>query len=161
MNVKCRICGKSVDRDFAFKTIKSEKNYYCCSEAEYLESVKETECKNNIKLLTKEVFGRIVLHSSLNKELNQIYSVYPPSDVERYLVNNKDYLSKIMGNKSFSSEFNKIRYYCAIISNQMQDFLEKNPQEKPSEDKTELLSDNYTSKYKPKTRKKKSLSELW
>lgn len=153
MLVKCRLCSKKVDRNEAFKVIVGGKNVYYCNESEYQNVLHEKEVRHDTYECINQIFGYKVLNSALYKEINLLLEVYSYDCVLGYLTENKQYLTNIL-EKDFSSEYAKIRYFSAILKNNMADFKMKQP-----EIPKDVEIDIPVIKYKRKN-KRRSLSEI-
>lgn len=134
--VTCRICKEKIDKDIAFKI---GERRYCCSEEEYLHNLEEKEKElleaqetkrksNEIKDETFniicELFERKITNSILFKELKELDETYTYENVYLYIHDNFDFLNRTINGKKFSSEYAKIRYFFAIIKNNIVDYLE-------------------------------------
>lgn len=153
MLVKCRQCGTKIDRKTAFKVVVGGKNAYYCNEAEYQKTLHEKEIKNNTYDCINQIFGYKVLNSALFKEINLLLQVYSYEHILAYLMENKNYITKVL-EKDFVSEYAKIRYFSAIIKNNIADFKMKEP-EKPREIDVDMPIRNYKRK-----NKRRSLEEI-
>lgn len=153
MLVKCRLCGTKVDRNEAFKVIVGGKNAYYCNEAEYQKVLHEKEVKDNTYECINQIFGYKVLNSALFKEINLLLEVYSYEHILAYLTENKEYITKVF-EKDFVSEYAKIRYFTAILKNNIADFKMKEP-EKPKEVDVDMPIMNYK-----RRNKRRSLSEI-
>lgn len=124
---KCRYCGKSIDTNNAYKIVSGKTNRYYCNEEEYNIIHKAQQIKDDTYNLIYEIFGRKITNTILYKEINELSSVYSFEKIEAYLSKNKEYLSNIMQNKTFQNEYAQIRYFSAILKNNLTDFkYEKN-----------------------------------
>lgn len=155
MLVKCRLCGTKVDRNEAFKVVVGGKNTYYCNEAEYQNVLHDKEVKDNTYECINQIFGYKVLNSALFKEINLLLDVYSYKHILEYLTENKDYIAKVL-EKDFVSEYAKIRYFAAILKNNIADFKIKEP-EKPKE--VDVDVDMLIMNYKRRN-KRRSLSEI-
>ena len=153
MLVKCRLCGTKVDRNEAFKVVVGGKNTYCCNEAEYQKVLHEREVKDNTYECINQIFGYKVLNSALFKEINLLLDVYSYEHILAYLTENKEYIAKVL-EKDFINEYAKIRYFAAILKNNLADFKMKEP-EKPKEVEVDMPIMNYK-----RRNKRRSLSEI-
>lgn len=153
MLVKCRLCGTKVDRNEAFKVVVGGKNTYYCNEAEYQKVLHEREVKDNTYECINQIFGYKVLNSALFKEINLLLEVYSYEHILVYLTENKEYITKVL-EKDFVSEYAKIRYFAAILKNNIADFKMKEP-EKPKEVNVDMPIINYK-----RRNKRRSLSEI-
>jgi hypothetical protein len=101
------------------------------------------------KVFAKGIYYRIYKH--INKE-NVRYITEDELDIFRR--ENEDYLQQIC-DRSFNSEYQKIRYFSAILKNSLRDFVPKvEVVEKPKV----VVEEHYETKYKPKVRQ--SLEDL-
>lgn len=119
---KCKYCGKSIDTKVAYKVAVGKTNRYFCNKEEYDIVYKAQKIKNDTYDLIFEIFGRKVTNTILYKEVNELSSVYPYERIKAYLEQNMTYLSNLMQNKSFQSEYAQIRYFTAILKNNLTDF---------------------------------------
>lgn len=153
MLVKCRLCSTKVDRKDAFKVVVGGKNTYYCNESEYQQVLHERELKDNTYECINEIFGYKVLNSALFKEINILLEVYSYEHILAYLNENKNYIEKVL-DKDFVSEYAKIRYFAAILKNNIADFKIKEP-EKSKEMNVDIPIMNYK-----RRNKRRSLSEI-
>lgn len=119
---KCKYCGKSIDTKVAYKVAVGKTNRYFCNKEEYDIVYKAQKIKNDTYDLIFEIFGRKVTNTILYKEVNELSPVYPYERIKAYLEQNMTYLSNLMQNKSFQSEYAQIRYFTAILKNNLTDF---------------------------------------
>jgi hypothetical protein len=130
--VTCRACKTKIDRDLAFKV--GERSYYC-TEKEYLSYLTEKEEKNkktttpkkktkkDVLNLVFELFGYEVTNSALSNELRALSKLYTYDGIYSYIKDNYKFLDKIINGKDFEKEYGKIRYFTAIIKNNIVDYL--------------------------------------
>ena len=128
MLVKCRLCGTKVDKKEAFRVVVGGKNTYYCNKFEYQKVLHEREVKDNTYECINQIFGYKVLNSALFKEINLLLEVYSYEHILAYLIENKEYLTRIL-KKDFTSEYAKIRYFAAILKNNIADFKMEEPEE--------------------------------
>lgn len=157
MEVVCRGCGKKVDRDRAYKITQSKTNLYYCSEDEYkkvlAEKEKAQDIRNELQAVIDDIFGYPVTNTALYKEQSEWSKIKSLDNVVAYLYDNKQYISTTLKNKSFNSEYGKIRYFSAIIKNSIQSYVPPSPEIIKRAD-VEI----YDAKYKP-GRKRKCLAD--
>lgn len=125
MLVKCDLCGKMIDKKTAYRTEASvnkrdgtigSKKVKCCSESEWLHKLKTDECKEEIWKFIREFFG-----DTQNTALNKEFSLWgDPIKVIRFINENRNRFD-IMNTKHFDTEYGKIRYFSAIIKNNIND----------------------------------------
>ena len=157
MEVICRDCGKKVNRDLAYKIVKGKANLYFCSEDEYkrilAEKEKAQEIRNGLQSIIDEIFGYPVTNTALYKEQSEWAKVKPLEIIKDYLNDNKQYISTALENKQFVNEYGKIRYFSAIVKNNIKGYTPPRPEIIKQTD-TEI----YEPKYKP-GHKRKCLSD--
>lgn len=149
MLVKCKICGNKIDRKCAFKVIVNEKNNYYCTEEEYNEWKSNKDIKDSIYEVIFNIFGHKTINTILYKEINEIGNLYGYKNILNYINDNKNYLYSVM-QKEFKSEYAKIRYFSAILKNNISDYTKKLPPEVIKKVEADIPKDNF----KPRKRKK-------
>lgn len=160
MLVKCRYCGRKLERNNAFKVVvgvKSKSNTYYCNEEEYLSLKKDNEDRSNIYLLINRIFGYTVINTVLYKEISEIHEVYSYSFILKYIRDNLYRIENIM-NKNFTSELAKIKYFTAVLRNNIHDY-ENNLQKEILEEAREIEIDMPEVTY-TKKKKRRSLAEI-
>ena len=152
MQVKCKICGKSIDREIAYNVVVKDKNSYYCSEQEYNDvqnnKRQEQELKDNTYKFIEEIIGRTT-NTILYKEVGIWLTVSNYKTILAYLKENKIIIENILSSKSFNTEYAKIRYFSAIVKNNISDFKLPTPEIIKHID-TEI----YETKFKQKARRK-------
>jgi hypothetical protein len=148
---KCKYCGKSIDTKTAYKVIVGKSNRYYCNAEEYEIVHKVQQIKDDTYNLIYEIFGRTITNTVLYKEVNELSSVYEYEKIRGYLLGNKNYLSNVMQNKQFQSEYAQIRYFAAILKNNLASFhfVIKEPANKEVE--VDMPSCNFNRKPSRKT----------
>ena len=153
---KCRYDNREVDRKTAFKVVIKDKNTYWCSEKCYQLhcEAQERQAKINAEYdeiyeLTKQIFGyEFTGYSLLKREVNTWEKVGTRAKIIAYLTENKNWLSGVM-RKEFASDYNRVRYYSAIVAGKLHDFKPKSLEvEKPKV----VVEEQYETKYQPKVR---------
>ena len=128
MRAKCRICGRQLDTNTAYKVVdKNGKNKYYCSqdefEAEEVRKKKAKEDKDKVYRLICDIMGeKEIINSILWKEWAVWNKVADNEKIGKYLEENKDYLSSVIGRLT-SSEFARIRYLSTIIKDRIKEFV--------------------------------------
>ena len=136
MRAKCRICGRQLDTNTAYKVVdKNGKNKYYCSqdefEAEEARKKKVKEDKDKVYRLICDIMGeKEIINSILWKEWTIWNKVADNEKIGKYLEENKDYLSSVIGRLN-SSEFARIRYLSTIIKDKIKEFVPR-VEEKPA-----------------------------
>ena len=119
---KCKYCGKSIDTKVAYKVAVGKINRYFCNEEEYNIAHEAQQTKDDAYNFIYEIFGRKITNTILYKEVNELSLVYSYEKIKAYLEQNEAYLSGFMQNKLFQSEYAQIRYFAAILKNNLTDF---------------------------------------
>ena len=132
---KCKICGRQLDTNTAYKIVdKNGKNKYYCNQSEYeaeeARKKKAKEDKDKVYRLICDIMGeKEIINSILYKEWAVWNKVTDNEKIGKYLEENRDYLSSVIGRLT-SSEFARIRYLSTIIKNGIKEFVprvEKKP----------------------------------
>ena len=123
---KCQICKAPLDTNTAYKiTDKNGKNKYYCNQAEYdaeeARKKKAKEDKDKADRLICDLFGYAIQNTQLFAEWRLWNKLKSDEIIHKYLVENKEYLQQIC-NKSFEGEYQKIRYFSAVLKNSLRDF---------------------------------------
>lgn len=153
MLVKCRGCSNKIERDLAYRVVVKGANHYYCNEQEYNEIQKRKQSKDNTFLCINNIFGYKVTSTVLFKEINGLHDTYTYEKIFSYLQDNHQYLQQVM-EKDFISEYAKIRYFSAILKNNLADFKMKEPEFVKSID-VDIPSNRYKRK-----KQRKALSEI-
>lgn len=109
--------------------------------------------KNDIYLVIYQIFGYKVMNTALYKEINDVLVAVDYSKLFNYLKENCDELIKNLS-KDFNNEYGKIRYFGAIVKNNIKDYTIPIKQEPIKQIETDISE----IKYKKKKRRK-SLNE--
>lgn len=157
MFVKCKNCDKKIERDSAFKVIVNNKNQYYCNENEYLEKNKEKDFKDKVYEIANDIFGYIVINTTLMKEIKSIAKTSSYYNIYNYILENKQMLDKVM-NKDFNNEYGKIKYFSTIIKNNLKDYKQYTNYKNDTNSKLniEVVKTRYI-----QAKKKKCLEEYW
>lgn len=131
--VKCKICGKQLSTDTAFR-VEGKPAKYFCSEAEWQAEEerkrKAAEDKDRMYRLICDIMGeQEIINSALWKEVQIWHQVADDEKIAKYLEENKDYLTSALSRVT-SSEYARIRYLSAIVKNSIKDFKPKVIEEK-------------------------------
>lgn len=151
--VKCRICGTNVKVKDAFKVTKNGVNQYCCSEEEWQaeedRKKKAKQDKDRVYYLICDMFGYEIQNTKFFDEWSMWNKLKSNEIIYKYIRANETYLQEIC-DRSYDSEYQKIRYFSAVLKNSLMDFKPKAEViEKP---KAVVVEEHYETKYKPKVR---------
>ena len=117
--VKCRACGKYVDKKLAYKFVNSSnRNEYYCTQKEYEDKQKEKELKDSTYHLIFDVFGCSISNSLFYKEMNELLIHHTMQEVHDIVKENLDQLTIIMS-RNFNSNYGKIRYFFTVIERKL------------------------------------------
>lgn len=136
MQVKCRLCGKKIDKKDAFQAPTGSGRFYFCNEEEAKtkeeEKLKKAEANHKEKKVdpvyeeVADIFGYRIQNSVLFKEMKLWRGICNDEKILAYLQENKDYLKNTM-ERLDSSEYARIRYFSAILKNNLGDYKIKTP----------------------------------
>lgn len=128
MQVTCQICKKKIEKDTAYKRVIGKTNKYFCSEQEWQEEEnkkkKAQEDKDKVYNLICDMFGYQIQNSQFFAEWTLWNKLKSNEIIYKYLRENEDLLCQVC-DKSFNSEYQKIRYFSAILKNSLRDFESK------------------------------------
>ena len=133
---KCQICKTPLDTNTAYKIVdKNGNNKYFCSQSEFefeeSRKKKAKEYKDKVYRLICEIMGeKEIINSILYKEWAVWNKVADNEKISKYLEENRDYLSSVIGRLN-SSEFARIRYLSTIIKDRIKEFVPR-VEEKPA-----------------------------
>ena len=152
MNVKCKGCGKQIDKNAAYKVTKGKVNNYYCSETEYncilSEKFSIQKDKDDTYTLIEEIIGKTT-NTILFKEVKIWLTVAGYKVIIAYLTDNKTYISSVIQSKNFTNEYAMIRYFSAIVKNNIGNYKPSKPEPIKKAD-VEI----YETKFKPIVRRK-------
>ena len=168
MRAKCRICGRQLDTNTAYKIVdKNGKNKYFCSQTEYeaeeARKKKAKEDRDKVYYLICDIMGeKEIINTILWKEWAIWNKVSDNEKIAKYLIENKNYLTSAVSRLS-GTEYAKIRYVSAYLKNGLNDFEPKAEVEKPVRPQEPVeISDTTVNFYinkKEKTKRRKGFSE--
>lgn len=124
MLVICKGCKNKIERNEAFKIVVKNKNTYYCSVTEYETINIEKESKNKAIDLVFEIIGETT-NTAIFKELADIAKVHTYAKLFKFIEGNMIDLDAALSRNDFVHEYAKIRYFSAIIKNQIGDFKEE------------------------------------
>jgi hypothetical protein len=151
MLVTCKGCKSKIDRDNAFKVVINNKNNYYCNAEEYNNLILEKESRSKVIDLSFQIIGETT-NTYLMKELKTISEVHSYHKMSLFLEQNVYELIKTM-NKITGNEFGKIRYFAAIMKNELGEF-------EPKIEEDESLHNFEYVYYKYNQTKKKSFNQF-
>lgn len=171
MQVKCQICGKSIDRSTAYRVVVGDTNKYFCSEEEFdADKARKDHAKEVLETITEcyqycSGYGEPP-YNVVKKELKENLGVIDIETIYQFVKENREKLKKTVDKKierdgPFSRAYFIFRYVSGIIKREI---LEKDWRAKqvvPTVQKTGIDLNFYN--VKPNTnqlKKRRSLDEL-
>lgn len=134
---KCRICGTQLDTKTAYKVEvivnkrtggKELQNRYFCSEEEWQaeenRKKKYKEDKDKVYYLICDMFGYEIQNTKFFDEWVHWNKLKSNEIIYKYLRENETFLQQVC-DKSYDNEYQKIRYFSAILKNCLKDFIPK------------------------------------
>ena len=126
---KCGYDKNPLDTKTAFKVVIKGKNTYWCSEQCYAKYLADKEKQEKINAeyaeiyeLTSKIFGyEFQSVGLLRKEVLAWEKVGSRAKIIAYLKENMQWLKDVM-NRSFESDFNRVRYYSTIVVGKLHDW---------------------------------------
>ena len=128
MLVTCQICKSKIDRDTAYKRVVGKANKYYCSEEEFdseeNRKKKIKEDKDKVYYLICDMFGYEIQNTKFFDEWVQWNKLKSNEIIYKYLRENEERLQQIC-DRSFDTEYQRIRYFSAVLKNSLRDFKPK------------------------------------
>ena len=125
---KCKICGKQLNTDTAFKVEGKPPKYFCSKqefEAEEERKRKAAEDKDRVYTLICRIIGReTIINTALWAEWKIWSSVANDAKIGQFLADNEEYLTSMIG-KLTNAEFPRIRYLSTVLKNRLGDYQPK------------------------------------
>jgi hypothetical protein len=128
------------------------KNTYYCDVDEYVKINTENESRFKVIDLAFEILGKTT-NTTLMKEITEIAKVHTYTKLLKFMEENMIEIDAAMTRTDFVHEYAKIRYFAAIIKNQIGDFKEK-------VENTEVHDYDYVEEVKYTPTKKKSFADF-
>lgn len=158
---RCVLCGKLIDREFAYAEIKAGKRRYYCSKEEfdggieYIEERKKYEntIENAIKnIMSKDAFDPVFYNTCYNQWLTMVspetlfHFLTDSAEIEKILI--------ILKDKSFTSAKGELAYLSAVIKNRVIKYVYNEPVSNIG--KNVKIPDEYD-EYKPRLEPRKNM----
>jgi len=148
--VKCAYCGKRLKKEDAYIVRHGKVNrYYCNAEHSVAKKPSQLFYEKAFEILGKTT------NTVLYKEMNEIAAVHGFEKMLAYITENQADIDKYMS-KTFSSTYAKIKYFGAILRNNLDDWQPKKTEPVVHKD---VDVEIYETKYKPK-KERKGMDEL-
>lgn len=171
MQVKCQICGKSIDRSIAYKVVVGDTNKYFCSEEEFnADKVHKDHAKEVLKTIAEcyqycSGYGEPP-YNVVRKEIKENLKAIDVETIYQFVKENCEKLKKTVEKKverdgPFSQIYFSFRYISGIIKREILEKDWKAKQIMPTVQKTGIDLNFYN--VKPNTnqlKKRRSLDEL-
>lgn len=171
MQVKCQICGKSIDRSIAYKVVVGDANKYFCSEEEFnADKARKDHAKEVLETIAEcyqycAGYGEPP-YNVVKKELKENLKAVDVETIYQFVKENREKLKKTVEKKierdgPFSQVYFSFRYLSGIIKREILEKNWKSKQVAPTVQKTGIDLNFYN--VKPNTnqlKKRRSLDEL-
>ena len=171
MQVKCQICGKSIDRSTAYKVVVGDANKYFCSEEEFnADKARKDHAKEVLETIAEcyqycSGYGEPP-YNVVKKELKENLKAVDVETICQFVKENREKLKKTVEKKverdgPFSQVYFSFRYLSGIIKREILEKDWKAKQVAPTVQKTGIDLNFYN--VKPNTnqlKKRRSLDEL-
>lgn len=140
---KCRICGKQLNTDTAFKVEGKPAKYFCTKqeyEAEEERKKKAAEDKDKAYTLICRIIGReTIINTALWAEWKVWSKVADDTKIGQFLAENEEYLTGMIG-KLVDAEFPRIRYLSTVLKNRLGDYKPNVVEEVKVQDKVQEVA---------------------
>lgn len=125
--VKCKICGKQIDKDDAYvylHTSKTGKQYKwnVCSLEEVENDKREKELYKLCQYETDAILGREITNNARNKELSELHEQYSWEQILRCIRAKADDIKRMIEYNNIEGDYAQIRYVMQVIKNCIYDF---------------------------------------
>ena len=148
--VKCKFCGKSIDKESAFKEeyltdSLSIRYRYFCNEKCYNEKQNEIKMKERRKEIKKENREKVRVLCNLGEKEKNIYfqSTYKSitdnfsqEDIYEFVTKYETDMRAILDSKDFETVNSRIKYCLLMLENQLQHYVLEKEQPKQIEEPT-------------------------
>lgn len=171
MQVKCQICGKSIDRSIAYKVVVGDANKYFCSEEEFNADKARKDHAREVLETIAECYQYCAGYGEppynvVKKELKENLGAVDVETIYQFVKENREKLKKTVDKKierdgPFSQVYFSFRYLSGIIKREILERDWKAKQVTPTVQKTGIDLNFYN--VKPNTnqlKKRRSLDEL-
>jgi hypothetical protein len=125
---KCKICGKVLNTDEAFR-LEGKPPKYFCSESEWQteeeRKKKAAEDRDKAYELICRIIGReTIINTALWSEWKEWSKVADDAKIGQFLAENEEYLAGVIGRLT-DAEFPRIRYLSTVLKNRLGDYKPK------------------------------------
>lgn len=114
--VKCRVCGKKLTSDKAYKVTEGKSNKYYCNQQEYEEMTREKETKDKCYKYMEELM-KVSYSAIARKKINMLHEHYCYQVIYRAIKSAEKGIRFAVENKSFNNENAMVSYLLVIITN--------------------------------------------
>lgn len=120
MKVKCRVCGKSMPSEEAYKVTVGKVNKYYCSEMEYKDKKFHEHVKQDIACLLANILDMpLYSNTTIFKEWKGWQDIAPDTVILDFLRSKESYLiNKI---DKIQNSYAKIKYLSAVVKNSIEE----------------------------------------
>lgn len=178
VKVKCKYCGKSIDKELAFKeeyltkTLSIRYKYYCNAEhyEAYYKEQEEKELKiQREKEIKKENREKIRTICGLGEKEKNIYfqSTYKSitdnfsqEDIYEFINKFEKDMLDILNSKNFKTVNSRIKYCLRMVENQLQHYILEKEQPKLIEEKKEIEVDDFDINIQVKKKERRDINDI-
>lgn len=172
--VKCKFCGRSIEKELAFKEEYLTKNlsirykYYCDEEC-FNKKNEEIVRKQWLKEIKKENREKIRTICGLGEKEKNIYfqSTYKSitdnfsqEDIYEFINKFEKDMLDILNSKNFKTVNSRIKYCLRMVENQLQHYILEKEQPKLVEEKKEIEVDDFDINVNVKKRERRDLDDI-
>lgn len=174
-NVKCRFCGKSIDKESAFKeeyltgSLSIRYRYYC-SEDCFNNKQKEIERKQWLKEVKKLSRNKARDLCGLGEKEKSIYfsstykiitDKFEDELIYEFLCKYENEIKEILNSKDFKTSASRIKYFCCMVENQLERYLlEKENPKQIEESSKEIEVDDFDINVNVGKKERRSLDDI-
>lgn len=178
VKVKCKFCGKSIDKELAFKeeyltkTLSIRYKYYCNAEhyEAYYKEQEEKELKiQREKEIKKENREKIRTICGLGEKEKNIYfqSTYKSitdnfsqEDIYEFINKFEKDMLDILNSKNFKTVNSRIKYCLRMVENQLQHYILEKEQPKLIEEKKEIEVDDFDINVNVRKKERRDINDI-
>lgn len=176
--VKCKFCGKSIEKELAFKEEYLTKNlsirykYYCNAEhyeayhkqqeEKELKIQREKELKVKARELCRELCGLDQKEKSIyfSSTYKIITDKFDNELIYDYCTKYKNEILNLLNSKDFKTVNSRIKYCLVMLENQLQHYILEKEQPKLVEEKKEIEVDDFDISVRVKKKERRDLDDI-
>ena len=114
---KCKICGRQLTTDIAYKVTKGKTNNYYCSEEEYKSIEKEKEAMDKCKITIAMILEVPYCTPLITKYINKLNEHYTADEISFAFKKEEKQISRALQKDFRGNDFTKYKYIFTIVEN--------------------------------------------